>query len=90
MDVNVSIEPVRFTLPNGVVIEAVLNGDKANDHCGEWKSVDIIAKYTNGAVDVLCAVDWESNRGTKAIVFATGAKEPVYTQYYREMDRTGN
>jgi len=78
--------PLRFTLPNGVVIGAELNGDGADEHRGEWKSIDITATHPNGVVDTLCAVDWEAGRGTKAIVFETGAEDPVFTQLYREID----
>lgn len=86
MENNAAIEPVSFTLPNGVVIEAKLHSDGADNLRGEWKSIDITATYPDGVVDVLCAVDWEDGRGTKSLVFEIGAGEPVYTQYYKEMD----
>lgn len=79
-------EPARFALPNGVVIEAVLSGDGADDHRGEWKSIDITATHPNGIVDTLCAVDWEAGRGTRSLVFDIGTEDPIYTQLYREID----
>lgn len=81
--------PNRFTLPNGVVIKAEQSGDSADEHRGEWKSIDITATHPDGVVDTLCAVDWEAGRGTKALVFEPGTEDPIYVLDFRKMDGTG-
>jgi len=86
MENNTAKRSIHFTLPNGIVISAEQNSEKGNEMRGNWKGIDIFATYPNGVVDVLCGVDWIDGRGTKAIVFESGSEEPVYTQYYQELD----
>jgi hypothetical protein len=78
-------DPVSFTLPNGVVIAASLNGDVADEQRGEWKSIDITATQPGGVEDNLCAIDWEAGRGAKALVFAPDTDDPIYERSYGDL-----
>lgn len=74
--------PVSFKLPNGVTVEASAHGDVGSEPGGEWKSLDITARLPSGAVQNLCAVDWDSGRGTRTLVFAPEQDDPIFTQSY--------
>ncbi len=77
--------PVSFTLPNGVIVAASLNGDIADEHRGEWKSIDITATQPGGVTDNLCAIDWEAGRGAKALVFEPDVDAPIYEYSYGDL-----
>jgi hypothetical protein len=79
---------VSFTLSNGIVITALLNGDVANAHCGQWKSIDVTAAHPGGVVDTLCAIDWEEGRGLKVMTFAPVTEDPIFTRNYGKLERT--
>lgn len=87
MEITSKLKPVRFTLPNGVVIEASLSGDRADGRPGECKGIEISAICPDGTVK-LCAVEWVDELGVRAIINEIADRSSILVRHFGKMDGT--